>query len=93
MFTWLNKQGVQSDEGFVLQFVGRFTAEYREGIKVMEVEIEDGFLNGRPAVNVSCTAFKSWRGESVTLPLETQNRIADNFRRACEFQGLGVVFD
>jgi len=93
MFTWLNKQGVQSDEGFTLQFVGRFTAEYREGSKVMEVEIEDGFLNGKPAVNVSRGAFKSWRGDSSVLSQDVQSRIADNFRRACEFQGLSVVFD
>lgn len=93
MFTWLNKQGVQSDEGFALQFVGRFTAEYREGSKVMEVEIEDGFLDGKPAVNVSRSAFKSWRDDSFTLPPADQNRIAENFRRACEFQGLSVVFD
>lgn len=92
MFTWLNKQGVQSDEGFALQFTGRFTAEYKEGIRVMEVEIEHGLLNGSPAIHVSATAFKVWRGESEILPLETQKRIADNFRRACEFQGLSVVF-
>ncbi|MBK7617018.1 MAG: hypothetical protein IPJ08_22210 [Burkholderiales bacterium] len=93
MFTWKNKQGVQSDEGFALQFVGRFAAEYREGSKVMEVEIEDGFLDGKPAVNVSRAAFRSWRDDSSTLPPDDQIRIADNFRRACEFQGLSVVFD
>jgi hypothetical protein len=31
-FTWLNKQGVESDEGLVLQRVDRFAFEYREGI-------------------------------------------------------------
>ncbi len=92
MFTWLNKQGVQSDEGFSFQFVGRFAAEYREGTKVMVVAIEDGFLDGKPAVNVSRGAFGSWRDGSSTLPGD-QTRIADNFRRACEFQGLRVVFD
>jgi hypothetical protein len=93
MFTWLSKQGVQSDEGFSLQFVGRFSAEYREGSKVMEVAIEDGFLGGKPCVNVSRGAFRSWRGDSAALSQDDQGRIADNFRRACEFQGLSVVFD
>lgn len=93
MFTWLNKQGVQRDEGFALQFVGRFTAEYREGSKVMEVDIEDGFLNGKPVVNVSRGAFKTWQGNSVELAQDVQSQIADNFRRACEFQGLSVIFD
>ena len=92
MFTWLNKQGVASDEGFAVQFVGRFSAEYQEGSKVMKVEIEDGFFDGKPAVNVSRRAFSAWQGESSALPQEVQIRIADNFRRACEFQGLSVVF-
>src|SRR5262245_39999601 len=29
-FAWLNKQGVESNQGFVLQRVDRFTYEYRE---------------------------------------------------------------
>ena len=41
MFIWLNMQGVQSDRGFVVQFTGRFTAEYREHSKVVTLEVED----------------------------------------------------
>jgi hypothetical protein len=93
LFTWINKQGVRSDEGFALQFVGRFTAEYREGTKVMEIEVEDGFLDGKPAINVARGAFGSWRGDSSPIPPDDQRRIADNVRRACEFQGLTVVFN
>lgn len=40
MFEWLSKQGVRSSEGFEFQFTGRFTAEYREGDRVMELEVE-----------------------------------------------------
>lgn len=33
MFSWMNKQGVRSDQGFEVQFTDRFTAEYREGVR------------------------------------------------------------
>jgi hypothetical protein len=42
MFTWLNKQGVRSSEGFEVQFTGRFTAEYREDAYYLVVDVEDG---------------------------------------------------
>jgi hypothetical protein len=45
MFTWLNKQGVRSDEGFEVQSTGRFDAEYRERGKVINLAIESG-VNG-----------------------------------------------
>ena len=42
MFTWLNKQGVRSDEGFEVQFTSRNTAEYREGRRYLVVDVEGG---------------------------------------------------
>lgn len=93
MFTWLNKQGVVSDSGFILQFVDRFIAEYKEGVNTMKIEIEDGFINGKPTINVSHTAFAKWTGNGEPVQAEDQKRIAENFRLACEFQGLSVVFD
>jgi len=67
MFTWINKQGVQSDKGFAVQFTGRFTAEYREDGKVMTVDIEDGFCNGAPSIIISPTAFQRWDSELTPL--------------------------
>ena len=49
MFTWLNKQGVRSDQGFEVQRTGRFEAEYYEGGKVINLEVESG-VNGGTAV-------------------------------------------
>jgi hypothetical protein len=49
MFTWLNKQGVRSDEGFDVQRTGRFDAEYSEGGKVVSVEVQSGISGGYPA--------------------------------------------
>ena len=39
-FVWLNKQGVASDEGFVLQRVERFYFEYREANRRMRLNGE-----------------------------------------------------
>ncbi len=91
MFTWLNKQGVESDQGFSVQFTGRFTCEYREGNKVLELEIEDGFQGAKPCVSVNMDAFKVWDGENLS-PLR-QQQIIENLRSAMEFQGLDLVID
>lgn len=42
MSKWLNKQGVESETGFVVQITGRLTVEYREDGRVVVVACEDG---------------------------------------------------
>jgi hypothetical protein len=41
-FNWLNKQGVKSSTGYVLQSMHRFYYHYIEGDHVMEVNVERG---------------------------------------------------
>lgn len=93
MFIWLNKQGVRSDEGFALQFVGRLTAEYREDGKVVEIAIEDASIDGQAALRIDRRSISAWRSSDETLSSSHRARIADNVRRACEFQGLRVILD
>jgi hypothetical protein len=93
MFTWLNKQGVQSDSGFVIQFTGRFTAEYREGGKTITLDIEDGFSGGQPCVILSPDAFDRWDTENSKLTDSERERLLSNFKDACKFQGLSVVIE
>ena len=57
MFSWISKQGVRSDEGFEVQFTGRFTAEYREGAKFLVVDIES---SGIGLVDFDSRAFEKW---------------------------------
>jgi hypothetical protein len=40
MFTWLNKQGVKSSKGFIVQCVTRFTFEYKEDKKIISIPVE-----------------------------------------------------
>ena len=93
MFTWLNKQGVQSDAGFVVQFTGQFTCEYREGGRILELEVEDGVIGQQPCINVKRDAFANWSvaGVKYDIPEVQQLRMLQNFKDAMEFQGLHVV--
>jgi hypothetical protein len=95
MFTWLNKQGVESDRGFVVQFTGRFTAEYREAGRTITLRVEDGISGNVPSIILSPQAFEHWDNEppGKKIPGAEQQRLLKNFRDACEFQGLKVVLE
>jgi len=93
MFTWLNKQGVQSDKGFVVQCVARFRIEYRERDKVIGVYVEHTQLpDGQPSVSIKSASFERWDGDPsyIVLPQEKQDEMLANFTDAMEFQGLAV---
>lgn len=93
MFTWLNKQGVESDRGFIVQSVARFTIEYRENSKCISVEVDNGRLpNGKFCEIVSPDAFSKW-DDGTPIPAEKQKEILQNFTEAMEFQGIGVVVE
>ena len=94
MFTWLNKQGVKSDRGFVVQFTGRFDAEYRDKGKVVTLYVEDGTtLKGEPCISVEPDAFEHWDGETAKIPSEERAQMFENLREAIEFQGLKLVIE
>jgi hypothetical protein len=93
MFTWLNKQGVQSDRGFSFQFTGRFTAEYREHGKVVTLDVESGLSGGLQSIIIDPSAFEHWDGESTKIPLSEQQKMFQNAKEAMEFQGLKMVVE
>ena len=93
MFTWLNKQGVQSDRGFIVQFTGRFSAEYRDRGKKVTLYVEDGLVGEEPCISVGPDAFEQWDGEETKIPLQEQQLMFQNLREAMEFQGLKLVVE
>lgn len=95
MFTWLNKQGVRSDQGFELQFTGRFSAEYREGKRLVTLDVEDGLNGGLPCIIVDPDAFSHWDGDPAHARISEadQQRMIQNLREALEFQGLKLVIE
>jgi len=94
-FEWLNKQGVKSDTGFIVQCTGRFTIEYREGAKIVTVNVEPGFHAGRNVEIIGKDAFSKWDAPFTALEIPRQNQQAmfENFKAALEFQGLGVIVE
>src|SRR5690348_743555 len=88
-FKWLNKQGVESNKGFVVQFTGRFSAEYREAQQVIALAIESGMSNGKPSIIVGPDSLERWDGGS-SISEKKQALIMANLRRALEFQGLAL---
>lgn len=90
MFTWVNKQTVESSQGFVVQFTGRFTGTYREGKSIISFQKEAGISGGAQAIIVDSHAFDHWdHGEKIEQAQQLQ--IFDNLRAACEFQDLRLV--
>lgn len=92
MFTWLNKQGVRSDEGFEVQQTGRFDAEYRERGKMVKLEVESGLSGGLPCIILDPNAFARW-SDGTAISEAEQARLFRNFQDAMEFQGLKVVVE
>ena len=93
MFTWLNKQGVKSSKGFIVQCTGRFTAEYQEGSKKITIELESGKLpNGKFCDIIGSNAFSKW-DDGALISKEKQEEILQNYKDAMEFQGIGVVVE
>lgn len=93
MFTWMDSQTVKSDLGFEVSRAGRFAVEYREGNRVMTVEIDNGLVGDKPCVMVDTEAFKRWDGDPIqfVLPANNQKEILRNFIEAHEFKGLAVL--
>jgi hypothetical protein len=90
MFTWLNKQGVRSDQGFEVQRVGRFDAEYREGENLVSLYVESGLSDGLQSILIDPTAFERWdNGQAISQAQQTQ--MFQNLKEAMEFQGLKLV--
>jgi len=93
MFTWLNKQGVKSNKGFIVQRTGRFTAEYQEGSRKISIDLENGVLaDGKFCEIIDADAFSKW-DDGVSISLSKQKEILQNFKEAMEFQGIGIIVD
>jgi hypothetical protein len=92
MFTWLNKQAVRSSEGYEVHFLSRGTAQYREGLRVRTVPVEDGLVAGRPAVLFDRRVFEHWDNSSIANSASEQQRLLSNFVSALRFQGLETEY-
>ena len=87
-FTWLNKQGVRSSDGFELQRTERFKAEYREHGRTTEMHVEG---NGHSITIYEGDLRGLWERESdLSAQEQERHRIIENVRSALAFQGLAL---
>ena len=92
-FTWINKQGVRSDQGFEVQMVSQDCIEYREFGRVLTIDVEMGMSGSSPCLLISPDCFSRWDDmpQSATLDDNEQLRIERNFREAMSFQSVKIV--
>lgn len=85
-FRWLNRQGVESDDGYVLQRMHRFYYHYVEGGKTLEVAVE---LGGK-FEEISSASFSKWQTphDGEALSLDEQARIKANVQAALRFMNI-----
>lgn len=98
-FTWLNKQGVASDQGFALQRVDRFAYEYRETNRTLRLTGESLF-GGLGSATFGFGFDPSWRTTGWQPPFEAmpiserdRERIVQNIKDAMAFMGGKAKFD
>ena len=87
-FTWINKQGVESEDGEIVQFTERFFAEYRKGSKVIEIGIESGIMGNTSCISYSRKDFEKWSNGGGFLTTSEKEQALKTFREALKFQGL-----
>jgi hypothetical protein len=92
MFIWLNKQGVRSDEGFEVQRTSRFDAEYREGGRLVRLDVEGSCIGGLPCIILDPESFANW-SDGTPISNAEQERLFRNFEAAMAFQGLKMVVE
>ena len=91
MFTWINKQGVSSSEGFVVQSTGRFTMEYQENGRVLVLEIERGCWGGGSSIALTNPDDpQRWGKLGPPISKADQERIRRNIKEALAFKGIAL---
>jgi hypothetical protein len=93
MFRWLNKQGVESDKGFIVQVVSRFVIEYRQHLKKISVHIEvESASSSKVTIIVHKSSFTHW-DDAIHITENEQAKIIKNFIDAMKFQDIDVILE
>lgn len=89
MFTWLNKQCIQSDKGYTVESTGRFSYRYSEPLKHVDISVEDSVKGGKFFVSVYDDEFYKWN-DGRKIAEEKKQEILQNFIDAMAFHNRGV---
>jgi len=88
-FQWLNKQGVESSEGFVVQRMDRISYHYEEGGKTLKVLVDDGLTpDGKYYVTLYFPEKLRWEApfDKLVISPSEAARIEANFEAAMRFK-------
>jgi hypothetical protein len=92
-FRWINKQGVETESGVVIQFTGRHSLEYRSRRGKIKIHIEDGGTDTKPLIIVHERSIDRWSGGIFGMKVTDAERraVIEVLREALAFQGLGLT--
>ena len=96
MFTWLNKQGVKSSEGYTLQCMHRFYYHYIEGDRCMQVNIEPCFdKQGKHSLTIYTNSLTRWLPphDQESLPRARIDQIQQRLSAAMTFMDIAHDFE
>ena len=89
MYTWLNKQGVKSDKGFIVQSISRFVIRYSELQGEIDLSVEQGMSAGKAMIYVYDDEFYKWN-DGRRISEEKKQQILKDFIDAMKFQEVDV---
>jgi hypothetical protein len=82
IFHWINKQGVESSNGFSVQRISRFESTYCAQDRSIIVSVEAGYKDGKHIIFYSKSSFLAWSSD-----ITEQLQAIKNFRSAITFMG------
>lgn len=90
---WRSHKGTESDAGYSVKLLGRAGLIYTEGSK--SVRIDSEILMGPDALVVYSKSIKNWdkRSGGEAIDDKTRDRIINNIRKVCAFEGFGIEVD
>ena len=88
-FAWINRQGVKSETGYVIQRIDRFHYHYVEGDRVLSIDVETGCRHEE-----LCFSTGLWKQPcgAGPIPEEELGEIARRVSQALNFMGIGHRF-
>lgn len=93
-FTYLNRQGVKSSKGFIIQFTARREMQYQENEHILKIEVEGG-RDDSGAYNLAVYAqdIKYWQPpyDNEVISEEEKKEIIQNISEALDFMKIGHI--
>lgn len=89
-FTWLNKQGSQSDSGFILQRMHRYYYHYIDGDHTIRVKVEPSIK----CEKILLSSLSAWQPphDGETIDPDIESKIRSDIAAALGFMRIRYKF-